>query len=84
MGDIDGPLFSPVFSFMGSDLFLIMITDDPIGINFDEDKFSYQIIRDRIMVAVYGNTGISVDSGLGDSGSIIAGRKREKIVSFFL
>jgi len=53
MGDIDGPLFSLVSSFMGSDLFLIMITDDSIGINFNEDKFSYQMVRDRIMVAIY-------------------------------
>jgi len=70
MGDIDGPLFSPVFSFMGSDLFLIMITDDLIRINFSKDELPYQMVRDRIMITIYGNTGISIDSGLGNSGGI--------------
>jgi len=84
MGDINRPFIVPISSLVGSDPFLAVITDDLIGVNFDEDRFSYQIIRDRIMVAVYRNTGISVDSGLGNSGSIIAGREREKIVSFFL
>jgi len=58
---------------MGSNPLGSVITDDPIGINFDEDKFSYQVVRDRIMITIYGNTGIPVDSGLGDPGGINRG-----------
>ena len=81
---INRPFFSPVSSFMGSNPFLTVITDDPIGINFDEDKFSYQVVRDRIMITIYGNTRIFIDSGLGDPGRIISRREREKMASFFL
>jgi len=44
-----------------------------------QDELPYQMVRDRIMVTLYGNTGISIDSG-----RIISGRERDEIVSFFL
>jgi len=84
MSDTDGPFLSPISSLVRSDLFLTMITDDLIGINFSKDEIPYQMVGDRITVAIYGNTRIFVCSCLGNSGGIIAGRKGEEIVSFFL
>lgn len=47
---IYGPLLCTIPSLVPGYLFLVMVTDDLIRVNFSKDELSYQIIRDRITI----------------------------------
>ncbi|MCJ7790011.1 MAG: hypothetical protein MUP69_07480 [Candidatus Atribacteria bacterium] len=63
---------------------MYVVTDDLIRVNFSKDELPYQMIWDRIMATIYGNTRIFIYFGLYYSGCIISGRERKQVVSLLL
>jgi hypothetical protein len=59
-----------------------MVADDLIWVDFSENELSYQMVGNRIMITIYGNTSIFIYSGFYYPGCIISGRKREEIFFF--